>query len=344
MNNFTFTENITLYPTGVWVTTSLGAITRSTRVGVFPFADGRSQKTTSALSSAEKSRIDGELRTKIRLDLKDMKVNFAQVAAEWQKTSDLVTSTATSIYNAYKDLKRGNFAGAARGLGVTAPKRARRRFTRSYARNQSDAVAAGWLELQYGWKPLLMDVKGAAEHAARLQVPTVRKRVRRTIVRDKEASTVTSGTYEGSPFHETTIRRTHYRIIYVVEFSMSASLAHQAATSGLTNPAAVAWELVPFSFVVDWFYPIGDMLASLDATAGLSFSRGCVTTFEKSSATTTRIQGSRSQSYFTWDSSRVGMTRMKLSDFPRPSMPPVKNPVSVGHALNAIALLQTLRK
>jgi hypothetical protein len=33
---------------------------------------------------------------------------------------------------------------------------------------------------------------------------------------------------------------------------------------GLLNPAAVAWELLPFSFVVDWFLPVGRYLEGLD--------------------------------------------------------------------------------
>lgn len=30
---------------------------------------------------------------------------------------------------------------------------------------------------------------------------------------------------------------------------------------GLTNPLAVVWELIPFSFVIDWFLPIGESLS-----------------------------------------------------------------------------------
>lgn len=35
---------------------------------------------------------------------------------------------------------------------------------------------------------------------------------------------------------------------------------------GFTNPAAVLWEATPFSFVVDWFLPIGDYLKTLDGS------------------------------------------------------------------------------
>lgn len=33
---------------------------------------------------------------------------------------------------------------------------------------------------------------------------------------------------------------------------------------GLTNPLALAWELIPFSFVIDWWVNVGEVLSSLD--------------------------------------------------------------------------------
>lgn len=49
---------------------------------------------------------------------------------------------------------------------------------------------------------------------------------------------------------------------------------------GLINPVNVAWQLVPFSFIVDWFIPVGAYLSSYSDLAGLSVkdaytSRAC---------------------------------------------------------------------
>jgi hypothetical protein len=46
---------------------------------------------------------------------------------------------------------------------------------------------------------------------------------------------------------------------------------------GLTNPIAVAWELVPFSFAVDWFLPVGNTLSALTAGQGLTWLGGYIT-------------------------------------------------------------------
>lgn len=48
-----------------------------------------------------------------------------------------------------------------------------------------------------------------------------------------------------------------------------------ASNLGLTNPAMVAWDLVPFSFVVDWFLPVGKFLNSFDSHYGFSLKHGC---------------------------------------------------------------------
>lgn len=37
---------------------------------------------------------------------------------------------------------------------------------------------------------------------------------------------------------------------------------------------SIAWELTPFSFMVDWFYPVGNSLEALSATRGLKFEFG----------------------------------------------------------------------
>ncbi len=43
-----------------------------------------------------------------------------------------------------------------------------------------------------------------------------------------------------------------------------------ASRLGLTNPAAVAWELVPYSFVVDWFVNVGDYLNQFSEFHGVT--------------------------------------------------------------------------
>jgi len=43
-----------------------------------------------------------------------------------------------------------------------------------------------------------------------------------------------------------------------------------AQLSGLTDPASVLWELTPYSFVADWFIPIGNYLAARSLASALT--------------------------------------------------------------------------
>lgn len=49
-----------------------------------------------------------------------------------------------------------------------------------------------------------------------------------------------------------------------------------AQQMGLTNPAGIAYELTKFSWLIDWFVTLGDVINSWDDKLGLSFSNACM--------------------------------------------------------------------
>jgi hypothetical protein len=63
-----------------------------------------------------------------------------------------------------------------------------------------------------------------------------------------------------------------------IDFQIENPLTNTLSSLGLTNPLNVAWELVPFSFVVDWFIPIGDFFNGLIPPQGISNVSGSLTT------------------------------------------------------------------
>jgi hypothetical protein len=54
---------------------------------------------------------------------------------------------------------------------------------------------------------------------------------------------------------------------------------------GLTNPVSWAWELIPLSFVANWFVNVDQVVRSWTDTAGVVHSRPEVTTYTRGSAT-----------------------------------------------------------
>jgi len=291
---------------------------------------------------------------KLLTDLKDQKINYGQAFAERQQTIDLIGSTATRIYRSFRDLKRGDISSAAQHLGVQVGRRRRQAFNRGFARNQAQSVSRGWLELQYGWKPLLQDVYGAAEDLAVSYVPQFQKVQTRKTLRRELNETIDelggSQYYTGS--YKTFLNGSARCTVRVgCTFTVGDSTLRRASQMGLTNPATLAWELTPFSFVADWFLPVGNWINSWDSTLGLNFLDGYITTFQFFSGTGTvagsyayKADNTQYTKLYTSSYKIITVKREKLRSFPSARFPEFKNPVSVTHAANALALLFSIFK
>lgn len=135
-----------------------------------------------------------------------------------------------------------------------------------------------------------------------------------------------------------------------------------AQSLGLLDPLTLAWELIPFSFVVDWFLPVGTYLSQLTALNGLTLMNGFTSyTTDYSvnlSALRTRDQYPNDWFYdttrqppagpfpakvgFSGSSSRVVHRKQRGGlnlGGATPALPKFKNPLSLTHFLNAMALL-----
>jgi hypothetical protein len=204
------------------------------------------------------------------------------------------------------------------------------------------------LELQYGWLPLIKDVYGAVEvFHRRLQQQAVFERATASYQR------TFSETWHPGGFAATTVQSTtRYGVKYVIYYRIADQETRTLQQLGVINPVSVAWDLVPFSFLIDWFLPIGNWLSSVTSTAGLEFVAGCKMT--KKQEATSRIDKveklNAPDTSSTWLVDRSGsktrrtFTRTTLTDWPTVSLPRFKNPFSRDHALNALALLSTFKK
>jgi hypothetical protein len=284
----------------------------------------------------------------------DQSLNLGIAAGEAKQTKKLFADNIKQIAMSYRQLRRGDFQGAASILtGVSSsPKGGNSSFRRDLNKNASKALASRWLELQYGWKPLLSDIYGAFEFHANKLYRVPRFKETSTSFRGTEGPT-TSTNYTDEVVN---IRfGSTYTVKYVVYYSQGGS--HDLSALGLINPAAVAWELVPYSFIVDWAIPIGSYLNSLDDTFGLVFVKGCKTTFWKGSVQlwtvgknyttpTTVVTNHRTVRE---SAESIVCIRSPLGSFPSVPPPSFKNPFGQfnslrdpgDHALNALALLAT---
>lgn len=295
---------------------------------------------------------------KLLSNLKNQKINIAQAFAEREQTVKTVAGAAQTIAKTLFNLKKGNFSGAAKALGINPPKRGQRRFNKAFANDAANAVGDGWLSLEYGWKPLLRDVYGAAEELAQASVGSENRNSifsRSSGSSRKDLTTVQRvvNTTSGWSGYDTTLRecKGFYAARLGVVYVRSSAPVSSLARIGVSNPALLAWELMPYSFVVDWFLPIGNWLGNLDATAGLQFHSGFTTTILKVEQVSSRLQGiSRADGLASRDThineSRyyTSMVRSAMNSFPSAPAPAFKNPISMSHMASAMALLKQFKR
>lgn len=308
-------------------------------------SDGHISITPEQLLSAR-----NECSNKLLMKVKDQKVNIAQAIGERQQTIDLIATTAKRIADGFLALKKGDVVGAARLVtGFAKPsRRVRQNFRKQYKVDPDKAAANAWLELQYGWKPLLQDIYDAAEFAAQRAMKEIKSKATASVTRE---IVETSKPFQGGQVQQYNglyDRKASIIVKMQCRFIPTDDASHNLVQLGLTNPFLLAWELLPYSFVVDWFLPIGNWLSVQDATVGLVFLDGGSVTVQKRRLFWEYNKGSDDGGPYDtkYDISATGnqiwdtIEREPLGSFPFVKLPQFKNPLTSLHAANAIALLQ----
>lgn len=193
-----------------------------------------------------------------------MAVNYV----ERMSAVNMIHMRSLQLLRFSRALKRCDIFAAAKELNVKGPsslpsiKNGRWRRSRDYAN--------AWLEFHFGWEPLIQDIGNCVE-ILQGPVPGGKFYARgKRISIDKEfASRQTTG-YKECYVH----RRTgHVQASCYGEFFVTNPDLYLAKQLGFINPAAVAWELIPFSFVVDWFANVGQFLDQFSDLSGLTIVR-----------------------------------------------------------------------
>jgi len=200
--------------------------------------------------------------------LKNDHVNLGQAFAERKQTDELIGGNARRIA---ENIENG-WAGRLKAL----EKDLRRARGPRQIKIILGLIAAARLEIAYGWIPLMQDSFGAVQHLSEREkeanraIITVKSRARETSL-EKTSLGWGYRSYSGLVDR---IREIEHQVLVRLDYYKDNGLLHELSQLGITNPASLAWEVTPFSFVADWFFPIGDYLNRLDATLGLSFKGG----------------------------------------------------------------------
>lgn len=284
---------------------------------------------TSANASADVYAAESESMSRALVAISDAKVNLAVALAEARKTSDLILSTANRIDRAYRAFRRGNLREVASLLDIT-PKR----------------LHKSWLSYKYGWMPLLMDVKGAAEFFAQQHIGRpARFVVHGRALREKTVDLSFPFTPYGGLPQATLQRSIQWKNAAHTKIWCELTHPHYAELQqlGLTNPALVAWELVPYSFVFDWFYSVGSWLQGLTALQGVSVRRVMQTSYIDATWTQSAPSTVRSDATYTYEELGYSASA-KRKQFGRgaPSVDPLALKIPKGNGLDFTRLVTSL--
>jgi len=180
-----------------------------------------------------------------------------------------IASKATQLYRMARAIRKGHFIDAGKAIGHSVkPKGVS--VKKSFANN--------WLEYHFGWEPLVKDIGSSMELLCSKNLyDPVKVSVRSKSVRPRTKFEDYSDPWE----HRTQFSSNECRCRMDATIVISNPNAFLLSQMGFVNPLSVAWDLVPFSFCVDWFLNVGDILSSWTDFNGIEL-RNAFTTLTQS--------------------------------------------------------------
>lgn len=247
----------------------------------------------------------GPLRDKIG----NQQVNLGSSVAEYKESCKMFAGFAKSLWNGYQAIR-----GKAKRKPITVRD-----------------IPAAVLAYNFGIAPLANDVYSSIEMLKhRMEKPAYRR-------------------FSGSVFHG---RGNTIAIggnlckgngAFRQRATVYVTLSEFATANGdfdFGNPLEWAWELIPFSFVVDWAIPIGEWLGRLDSLIGVTVHSGTVVTktwtkmkYHKNGATHILSEGTFNDKTY---------ERSVISSIPSPPLPKWEPSLSWRRVINATSLLWLL--
>jgi hypothetical protein len=262
--------------------------------------------------------------------VRDYPLNIGVALAEYRETSDFVASCITSVAKSYRRMKKLQFRAAFRELGLSNP---------------SKDWANKWLQWKYAVKPTLQDAYGAclAYHTRSQGLD----RVFRYEVKASKTSRFSDESEWDWPDHNGRSQIIgKVRCHGVLRFGVTDPLVRRFDQLGVLNPALLIWEKIPYSFVLDWFIPVGNWLTNVVPPQGVKFLGGTLSTYIQGGGfaedywNQSSIYGGKTSLVNNWEKQ---YKRKKLTGFPSYTFEPVDLSMTVNRMVTALALLTQVR-
>lgn len=280
------------------------------------------------------SALDPSLRDRALIGcLSEMNFRDLDLGTAWAergKTADLVGDIATKTIETIRAARRR------RGREILDIWGLRHEGARG------KGVVDTYLTYHYGVKPAAQDLSGAVQALTRL--PQGEWKIAKKDAASYETHQSTQvGLGSFYPYECSSFMRQSCRARVSAHQRPLTRQEDLVWALGLDAPLSTAWELTPFSFMIDWMTPIGDWLQALNSLKYYDGWQVCTTQYRKetcvytgSSGTVSGIKCSTTLSGGHYE--RVDILR-SVSNGPPLIRLPVKDPRSVDHMAKTLALL-----
>lgn len=272
--------------------------------GYYPYR-GRSRFVVAPPNLQGSAPTETDWALRMRLKIKDEKVNLGTSLVEYRQTSRMFKQFSQGLSTAW-GLYRGRL-----------PKSVRKRLTPC-------AIPAAHLTHVYGVKPLVSDLIDSIDALGlRLERPLLKRFV---VVGKSKSETL-----------DTTWTTSERAVVWL-------ELEPETSAFTLGNPLELAWEVIPFSFVVDWGINVGEYLSALDALSGWNFQSGTVTKKTDGKRYDYAPYGNATEVEVPGLKHHYTHKRSLLYTVPMPSRPKVSFSKSWKTLTNAVSLLWAVNK
>lgn len=195
--------------------------------------------------------LSGLVCSKLRSKIHRQEIHVGNIIAERHQTMSLFTKSVKRLTEFCSGKKR---IIASLGSLVKNPR----------------MIADDYLAFQFGVAPLLSDVHSASVALAR---EVVGDRIE-LVFRSNSRSSINES--YSTPIGNYQIIGT-VNVSYVLRFRVANDIGRFLSSYGLINPLEIAWEVLPWSFVIDWILPVGKYLSDQTSTVGLDYDTGVKT-------------------------------------------------------------------
>lgn len=203
----------------------------------------------------------------------DAKFDIPVFCKELPETVKLLADGAQRLLKAARLAKRGNVKGAAYALTGRRPHSSLKR---------GETFANTWLELQFGWKPIVSDMVSAAVAITEIGKRNPIQMVRGTAqINRVHNSARFSESLDGLLGRGDLFYHIRSELLFFGQVGYYFEIENPVTSTlnqlGLTNPLSTAYTVFPFSFCVDWLANVGECIDGLSTWKGKRFVGGYAT-------------------------------------------------------------------